>query len=375
MAYYPIFYTVKDKKTAQIKSVADDKSEKRGDPMHAIRKRKLRRGQRILLAALLCISFSCVPVWAQESEQTLIPLGQPVGIKLFADGVLVVSTSQLENDGAVSSPARECGLKEGDLIIRMNREKVRSTEHVQEILRESGGKPVVLEIRRGSKIIETDAVPVRCDDDVCRLGAWIRDSMAGIGTMTYYDPASGTFGALGHGITDVDTAALMPLSSGSIMETTVRAVKKGNRGEPGELKGDFSVQRDVGTLHSNTSEGIFGTVEDKSFPCSGEAMPIARRADIHTGPASIRSTVRDDAVEEYAVEIERIYSGTQPARNLMVHITDPRLLESTGGIVQGMSGSPIIQDGKLVGAVTHVLVNDPTRGYGILIENMLRAAE
>ena len=343
--------------------------------MHEIRKRKLRRGQCALLAALLCISLCCVPVWAQGSERSLIPLGQPVGIKLFSDGVLVVSTSKLESNGGVSSPARECGLKEGDLIVRMNREKIRSTEHVQELLQESGEKPVLLEIRRGSRVIETDATPVRCDDDVCRLGAWIRDSMAGIGTMTYYDPASGTYGALGHGITDVDTAALMPLSSGSIMDTTVQAVKKGSRGEPGELKGDFSVQRDVGTLLANTTEGIFGMVGDESFLCSGEAVPVARRSEIHTGPATIRSTVQGDTVGEYEAEIEHIYPESQVTRNLMVHITDPGLLESTGGIVQGMSGSPILQDGKLVGAVTHVLVNDPTRGYGILIENMLKAAE
>ncbi len=327
------------------------------------------------MAALLCISLSCVPAWAQESERTLIPLGQTVGIKLFSDGVLVVSTSEVESDGAAVSPAKDCGLKEGDLILRMNDEKVQSTEHVQEILRENGEAPLALQVQRGSKTVDTSITPVRCEDDVYRMGAWIRDSMAGIGTMTYYDPASGTYGALGHGITDVDTAKLMPLAAGSIMETTVQAVKKGEKGDPGELKGDFSVQRDVGTLRANTAEGIFGAVGDESFLCSEEALSVARRDQIHTGAATIRSTIAGDTVEEYAVEIEHIYPESKTTRNMMVRITDPRLLETTGGIVQGMSGSPIIQDGKLVGAVTHVLVNDPTRGYGIFIENMLNAAE
>ena len=373
MGVFSFFDGSKAAKIAQINSVVDGTIEKRGDPMHEMRKKKFRRGWSAFLAALLCISLSCAPAWAQEDERTLIPLGQTVGIKLFSDGVLVVSTSELESDGVSVSPAKDCGLKEGDLILRMNDEKVQSTEHVQDILRENGEAPVALQVRRGSKTMETSITPVHCEDDVYRMGAWIRDSMAGIGTLTYYDPVSGTYGALGHGITDVDTAKLMPLAAGSIMETTVQAVKKGEKGDPGELKGDFSVQRDVGTLQANTDEGIFGAVGDESFLCCEEALPVARRDQIHTGPATIRSTIAGDTVEEYEVEIEHIYPDSQTTRNMMVRVTDPRLLETTGGIVQGMSGSPIIQDGKLVGAVTHVLVNDPTKGYGIFIENMLGA--
>ena len=198
--------------------------------------------------------------------------------------------------------------------------------------------------------------------------------MAGIGTLTYYDPATGQYGALGHGITDVDTAQLMPLASGAIMETTVKAVKKGAKGDPGELKGDFSVQRDVGTVTVNSSGGIFGTVADPDFLSGGTPVPVAAAGQITTGPATILATISGSDVREYRVELVRLYGADEPTRNLLLRITDPALLSATGGIVQGMSGSPILQNGRIVGAVTHVLLNDPTRGYGIFIENMLDMA-
>ena len=342
--------------------------------MHETRKMRRKSSMAALLAALFCFSLCISPAWAQEEERTLIPLGKAVGIKLFADGVLVVDISDVQCGGNDVSPAKDCGLKEGDLILTANGEKIQSTEHMQSLLQENGEQAMALTVKRGSKTMEVGVAPVRCDDDVCRLGAWIRDSMAGIGTLTYYDPATGSYGALGHGITDVDTAKLMPLSSGSIMETTVKAVKKGQQGSPGELKGDFTVQRDVGTLQANTEGGIFGTVSDPTFLEMGQALPVADREDIHTGAASILSTVSGNETREYAVEIVRLYPGEQSTRNMLICVTDPQLLSTTGGIVQGMSGSPLVQDGKLIGAVTHVLVNDPTMGYGIFIENMLEAA-
>jgi len=205
---------------------------------------------------------------------------------------------------------------------------------------------------------------------VWRIGAWIRDSMAGIGTLTYYDPLTGTYGALGHGITDTDTQLLMTLSGGSIMETSVKAVKKGCKGDPGELKGDFSIQRDIGTLEANTVGGVFGTVSDHCLVEDGQPLSLAKP---QLGKATILATVNGCDTRSYAVEILRLYDA-QSTRNLLLRITDAHLLEATGGIVQGMSGSPILQNGKLVGAVTHVLVNDPTQGYGISIENMLNMA-
>jgi len=196
--------------------------------------------------------------------------------------------------------------------------------------------------------------------------------MAGVGTLTFYDPDTGAYGALGHGITDTDTAQLMPLSSGSIMETSVKAVKKGEKGEPGQLKGDFTAQHDVGTVSANTTGGIFGTVAEGDF-VSGTALPVAQRSQVTTGPATILSTVSGDDTRAYQVEIVRLCPMNRDGRDLLLRVTDPQLLETTGGIVQGMSGSPIIQNGRFVGAVTHVLVNDPSQGYGILLEHMLEA--
>ena len=338
--------------------------------MHEPRKPSiLRRSTALLLAILLGLSLCGRTAWAQEADRQLIPMGRAVGIKLFADGVLVVATSKL-NEGE-RSPAEDCGLKEGDLILRINAEEIQSTEHLQSILQESGEEPLTLTVRRGSTTSEVETRPVLCGDGVYRLGVWIRDSMAGIGTLTFYDPETGQYGALGHGITDVDTHVLMPLSSGSIMETTVKAVKKGQRGDPGELKGDFSVQKDVGTVSANTDAGIFGVAEESAFANAGEAIPVAEPDEVRLGPATILCTISGDETESYEVEIVRLCPDKRDMRNLLLRVTDRRLLDTTGGIVQGMSGSPIIQSGKLVGAVTHVMVNDPTQGYGIFLENML----
>ena len=184
------------------------------------------------------------------------------------------------------------------------------------------------------------------------------------------------FAALGHGISDVDTATLMPLETGSIMKATVSDVKKGLSGEPGELHGVFDLQHDLGTLYANTQQGIFGTLDDKQLVQSGQGVEIASRDQVHTGRATILSNIAGDQVEEYEIEILTLYpEGDGDTRNLMLQVTDPRLLETTGGIVQGMSGSPILQDGRLVGAVTHVLINEPSRGYGILAENMVKTAQ
>ena len=301
----------------------------------------------------------------------MIPLGKAVGIKLFADGALVVGLSE---DGPC--PARDCGLKEGDLILTMGDAKITSTEQVRQVLQDNGCEPLALTIRRGSRDLRVTAVPTQGADGAWQLGAWIRDSMAGIGTLTYYDPATGSYGALGHGITDVDTAQLMPLACGSIMETTVKAVKKGAVGDAGELRGDFDLSTDLGDLSANTASGIFGTLDPGEFTERlGDPMPVAAAAEVHTGPATILSNVEGDSVEEYDIEILQVVEDSTDGRDLVISVTDPELLSATGGIVQGMSGSPILQDGKFAGAVTHVLLNDPSKGYGILMETMLDAAE
>ncbi len=321
-----------------------------------------------LLAAVFALSLCVQPVWASPAERTVIPVGKAVGIKLFSDGVLVVGLA--EGD----TPARACGLREGDIITALDGCSVDSTEQVQSLLSAAAGKPMTLTVRRGSAALSLTAAAHQSPAGAWQLGAWIRDSMAGIGTLTYYDPATGQYGALGHGITDMDTAQLMSLSSGSIMETTVKAVKKGLKGEPGELRGDFTVQRDVGTLTANTNGGIFGKVADAGFIDETQAIPVAAAWEVKCGPATILATVNGSDTREYQVEILRLYGSDHDTRNLMLKVTDPQLLAATGGIVQGMSGSPILQNGKFVGAVTHVLIDDPARGYGMFMVKMLKMA-
>ena len=334
----------------------------------------LRGGAALVLALLLCAAMPAraAGVTAGGADQDtsarmLVPVGHTVGIKLFARGVMVVKAPES------GTPADDCGLQTGDIIVKCGGVSVTSSEQFQSLLQENGETATDLQVRREGGSVTLSVSPEQNEKGAYCIGAWIRDSMAGIGTVTYYDPANQSFGALGHGITDVDTAQLMPLSSGSIMETTVKAVKKGQKGDPGQLKGDFTVQHDVGTVSANTSGGIFGTVAEGGF-VSGAALPVARRSEVTTGPAVILSTISGDDTQEYTVEIVRLCPANRDGRDLLLKVTDPRLLEATGGIVQGMSGSPIIQNGKFVGAVTHVLVNDPTQGYGILLEHMLEAA-
>ncbi len=231
-------------------------------------------------------------------------------------------------------------------------------------------------MRGGQQLLMT-AQAVKCSSDgAYKLGAWIRDSMAGIGTLTYYDPQSGAFGALGHGISDVDTAQLMPLESGGIMGAQVVDVSKGECGVPGVLHGAFQTGTDLGSLWANTPSGVFGTLWDTQLVQGHQPVPVARPEQVELGQATILSNISGDTVEEYTVEITRMFSGSDgDTRDLMLCVTDPRLLETTGGIVQGMSGSPILQNGRLVGAVTHVLLDDPTMGYGIFAENMPRTGQ
>ena len=329
-----------------------------------------------LAAALLLAAVTLPPAARAASEtRTVVPVGRAVGIKLFSDGVMVVGFSEVASDQGRAAPARDCGLREGDIITHINREEVDTIEEVQAALQQAGDAGLSIRALRDDQTIQFTAHAVRCGSDgQYKLGAWIRDSMAGIGTVTFWDPESGTFGALGHGINDVDTAQLMPLQSGSILYSEVVDVQKGAKGTPGQLQGAFQVNTDLGELWANTGCGVYGRLSDTGLTDGLEPVAVTQRSQVKTGPAVIRSNVAGDQVEEYSVEITRIFPEKEgDTRNLMLKVTDPRLLETTGGIVQGMSGSPILQDGKLVGAVTHVLVNDPARGYGILAETMLAA--
>lgn len=340
--------------------------------------RSLARVVAAALALIFTLGFWPGPAAAAAADmgRSVIPLGRAVGIKLFSDGVLVVGLSEIATADGAQAPARACGLREGDIITHINSEEVDSIGEVQDILQTAGDEKLSIRAVRGDKQVQMTAKAAQCSaDGFYKLGAWIRDSMAGIGTLTFYEPETGLFGALGHGINDVDTAMLMPLQSGAIMYAEVTDVKKGAAGAPGELHGAFKSDLDLGELYANTKSGVFGTLMDQSLTGTAKPVPIAARNEVQVGKATILSNIEGKAVEEYTVEITKIYPDNPgDTRNLMLKVTDQRLLDTTGGIVQGMSGSPILQNGRLVGAVTHVLVNDPTQGYGILAEQMLSQA-
>lgn len=307
-----------------------------------------------------------------QDERRLIPGGQSVGVAINADGVVVIGASDLGN---TPSPARLAGLRAGDVIATVNGQAVECAEQFPSLV---GGEKARIRVVRDGEAMDFDIEPaLDSRDGAYRLGVWVRDSTAGVGTLTYYDPQSGGFGALGHAITDVDTGILMPVGEGAIYENRVVDVTPGLEGSPGELTGDFFLTgHAVGEVDVNSECGIFGSADEKFenslYP---DGLPTAVRNEVQPGPATLLTTLSDGVLREYECEIERInpYSSGN-TRSMVIRITDEELVAKTGGIVQGMSGSPIIQNGKLVGAVTHVLVNDPTRGYGIFIENMLDAA-
>lgn len=308
-------------------------------------------------------------------RKTVIPCGTPFGIKLFTEGVIVVGMSDVETSGGLLNPAKQCGIQIGDIVISINGQSASSNEQIAALIQSSHGEPLEFRVRRGNKTFTTRLSPLVSETDgQYKAGIWVRDSSAGIGTMTYYDPSSGCYGGLGHAVCDVDTQMIMPLFSGEIVRASINGVNPGHSGIPGELRGLFLESGAMGTLDMNSETGVFGTLY-RRIPCR-ETVEIAYSQEIERGPATILCTTEGETPKEFSVTIERINAAdASETKNMVVSVTDPRLLSQTGGIVQGMSGSPILQNGKLIGAITHVFVNDPTRGYGIFIENMLDAAE
>ena len=314
-----------------------------------------------------------IPVCVQE-ERILIPGGSPVGVAIRTNGVLVVGASDL--GGSTASPAREAGLLPGDMIQAIDGVTVTGARHLSSLI--TSDETLMLTVLRSGETLTVPLTPALDPrDSTYRLGAWVRDSTAGIGTLSFYDPETDLFGALGHAITDIDTGLVLDVQEGEIIESSITEIHKGERGTPGELVGQFGPSSDaLGQIGVNSACGIYG----KAYEPIGNALypdglPIACRSEIHAGPAQILTTLDDTGICAYDCEIVKLtHQPASDQRSMVIRMTDPALLEKTGGIVQGMSGSPILQDGKLVGAVTHVLVNDPTRGYGIFIENMLEAA-
>ncbi|MDO4269978.1 MAG: SpoIVB peptidase [Eubacteriales bacterium] len=322
----------------------------------------------ISLALLLTMLFS-----AQAAEITsLIPIGHTVGIKMSAQGVLVVRLNEVQTPDGPACPARDAGVAEGDMITKVNGTEIDSNDSLQKQIALSAGQPVSLEIVRDGGSQTLTAKPMADEKGVFRIGVLARDSMAGIGTLTYVDPETGAFGSLGHGICDSETGVLMPLKEGSVLYSVVGSVQKGKVGEPGALQGEFAADSDIGSVRENTDSGIFGTLTDSSLYASLESVPVASADEVQVGDAEILANVSGDTVERYQVQVVKVYpADDEYGRGMMLRVTDQALLDQTGGIVQGMSGSPVLQNGKIIGAVTHVLVNDPTCGYAIGIQRML----
>ncbi len=308
-----------------------------------------------------------------DDELRLFPGGQAVGVAMRTSGVLVVGLSDLSGANG-QSPARLAGVRAGDIITQVGGEAVTDTQQFTQLIARTGERPVELLIKRGEVDLRLTLTPKTSGESGARIGAWVRDSTAGVGTLSFYQASGGQYGALGHAITDSDTGQVLIVAQGQLMQADIVDIKLGQRGVPGELKGSFLREgRILGNIRKNGIFGIYGQMTaPPEHPLYPEGVPIGRKDAVHPGAATILCTLGDEGMREYAVEIVKCYRQDAPSpKSMVLKVTDPALLKKTGGIVQGMSGSPILQDGRLVGAVTHVYVSDPTMGYGLYIEWML----
>ena len=340
----------------------------------------IKKGVLLISTLLLCLcllTVAALPVGAVGSPREVLVGGMPFGVKFYTDGVLVVGFCDVTRaDGKTCNPAREAGLKPRDVITHLGGKPLSSAAELTAAVENCGGKPLSLTVRRkaDSDHRETSATvqvtPVLSTaENRYKTGIWVRDSGAGIGTVTFIIPGTQAFAGLGHGICDGDTGDLIPMQRGQVTDVTVSGIDRGIPGEPGAIKGYFNPGK-TGTLVGNTDCGVFGILSQ--LPGERTVLPVADRSEVREGEATLRCTLDDGKIGEYTVKISGIDKTASGSKCYTVTVTDPALLEKTGGIVQGMSGSPLVQNGKLIGAVTHVLIHDPTTGYGIFIDNMLR---
>lgn len=324
--------------------------------------------------------FGLVPVKEVQVDKVerkkLLPGGMPFGIKLYTEGVMVVGMSEIETAEGNCRPAADAGIEISDIITEIDGIPVRTNEEVSALIGRAGGKSLIFQLVRQGEQKTVTFQPALCKtDNQYKAGLWVRDSTAGIGTVTFVEPETGALGGLGHGICDIDTGEIMPLLTGSMVKANIEGVVPGKRGEPGELIGSFDNSVVYGSLQKNTAAGVYGRAE-RTADFVGTPLEVASVNEIKEGPAQIISTVDENGPALYDIKITRVMRGSgYQSKNMVIKVTDKKLVEKTGGIVQGMSGSPIIQNGKLVGAVTHVLVGDPQSGFGIFIENMVAETE
>lgn len=332
---------------------------------------------RALLALCLCfcmlLGLAVLPAGAASAlpEEVLLG-GVPFGVRFFTDGIFVVGYSDVKTETGGKNPAREAGLAPGDRILKIDGEPIENAVGLAKAVEAHGEAQLLLTVRRGEEERELKLSPATCaEDGRHRIGVLVRDSGAGIGTVTFVLEETGVFGGLGHGICDGECGLPIPLARGSVLGVTVGDITKGAVGAPGELRGHFSAGK-TGSLLANTECGVFGIFAEKPA-LLGERVPVGHRSEVHSGAATVRCTLDDNRPHEYTVEISAVNRAASGNKCFSVKVTDEALLSRSGGIVQGMSGSPVLQDGRLIGAITHVLIGDPTVGYGIFIDNMLEA--
>jgi len=306
----------------------------------------------------------------------VIPSGETIGLRLFTSGVLVVGMSEIKGeDNNNHMPYKDSGIKEGDMITKVDNEVITCTSDLTKKINSSNGNAVTLTYKRDGNNYNTNMIPTKTDEDEYKLGLWVRDAASGVGTISFYEPRTGEFAALGHGILDVDTEELIDIARGDIVTSKIISIVKGEKGKPGELQGSIENGKIIGEVYKNTNFGIYGKLNNiENLKKEGvNEMKVMPRDEVKEGKASILCTLENNKQEEYEIEIEKVYTSSNRAnKNMIIKVTDERLLQKTGGIIQGMSGSPIIQDGKFVGAVTHVMVNNPEKGYGIFADTMLK---
>ncbi|MCI8759869.1 MAG: SpoIVB peptidase [Clostridia bacterium] len=309
----------------------------------------------------------------------VIPVGSIAGVKLYTSGVLVVGMSEIEGmDNKKHKPYENTGIKEGDTITQINNVTISSTEQLMKTVNQAQGQPVKVKYIQEEETKECSIEPVQTSSNEYKLGLWVRDSAAGVGTVTFYEPSSKTFGALGHGITDIDTEELIHIASGEFVTTRILNITKGESGTPGKIQGTVENQQNIGKIYKNSKFGIYGSVDNLASLKidTSKEMEVALREEIELGKATILCCLDNQKVEEYEIEIQKIYKeNNYNNKSMQIKVTDERLLEKTGGIIQGMSGSPVIQNGKFVGAVTHVLVNNPQEGYAVFGDIMLKQSK
>lgn len=307
-------------------------------------------------------------------KTTVIPIGTAIGMKLYTKGVLVVGVSQVNTDNNEKiKPYENSGIEQGDTILEVNNNEVTNTNELIQEVNDSNGNPVKIKYLRNNQTKETSITPVKSDNQY-KIGLWVRDAAAGIGTLTFYEPSTNSFMALGHGISDIDTEKIVDIANGELITANILSIQKGAKGAPGEVKGTIDTGNKIGDISKNTNLGVYGRVTNKNYlSMEQQEMEVATRSQIKEGKAQIICQLDNEGQKSYEIEIEKIYSmNNQDNKSMLIKVTDKELISKTGGIIQGMSGSPVIQDGRFVGAVTNVLVNDPTQGYAIFADMMIK---